>query len=868
MKLVGRERELAEVLAAVRDPDVAVLLVTGDAGVGKSRLLDAVAATVPAVRAWGARGLAHVPLAALAHLVAPGTTSLAEMVAQVLAVVPAGGVLAVDDLDRCDDVSRAVAERVARDGRTVIGTVRTTGGLVPAALAELAASSGTILLPVEPFDRQRTENLVHALLDGPVEAGVVDDVWRRTGGNALFVTQLLDGSRRAGALRRTPAGWHADGPLPVPPGLRSLLPARLQGLPDDALAAAAFVAATGRVHDAEIERAGHRAGVEVLVAHGLTVWDGATVRFVHPLYAEAVWDGLSPGRRREVLREHLAVARALAPHDDVRCGVLSLDAGEPVEPERLLAAARVAAAGGATDAAVRLARACLDGARPDPGRPDPGRPDLARPDPGPGAALAGEAALVLAVTLWETGRAAEAVDVLRDALDRTPPGPQAALLAVTLHKVVLWGLYDLPAARGILAEQVARYPAGALVGALFAVAEADSLAYAGLPDEALALADAVGDGAGLPPVVRTMLATGRSNALTHLGRTAEAIAAVEGPLTAPWSQEAGAGTRDKLLVYASYALRCHGRLADAAEAGERSYAGALADGVVFERAWAAVCVATARLHEGRLDDAVLWARRSLVTASAAGMTDCTRVAASVLVAADGSRGRAPDPFWVEHLRSPHAGLGFMRHTVPIALAWAAHAEGCPGQAHDLLRRGQEQAAAERAVSVESWILHERLRMHDAVGVRARLAELDVESPVDAARRLLAAGLEEGSAELLLRAADAFEALGSPLGAAEAAASAARAAVGRQAAAARRRAAGLARTVGDPVTPLLAGPAADPLTARERLVAELAAGGASNAEIAQRLVLSVRTVENHLSRVYQKLGIGSRGELARAGVGSG
>ncbi|QDY11583.1 helix-turn-helix transcriptional regulator [Micromonospora sp. HM134] len=59
--------------------------------------------------------------------------------------------------------------------------------------------------------------------------------------------------------------------------------------------------------------------------------------------------------------------------------------------------------------------------------------------------------------------------------------------------------------------------------------------------------------------------------------------------------------------------------------------------------------------------------------------------------------------------------------------------------------------------------------------------------------------------------------------------------------------------------------ADPLTSRERLVVELAAGGATNAEIAGRLVLSVRTVENHLSRAYAKLGINSRGDLARYGV---
>jgi DNA-binding CsgD family transcriptional regulator len=54
-----------------------------------------------------------------------------------------------------------------------------------------------------------------------------------------------------------------------------------------------------------------------------------------------------------------------------------------------------------------------------------------------------------------------------------------------------------------------------------------------------------------------------------------------------------------------------------------------------------------------------------------------------------------------------------------------------------------------------------------------------------------------------------------------------------------------------------------LTTRERQVAELAAEGARSREIADRLYLSPRTVENHLQRVYAKLGVNSRTELAPA-----
>ena len=59
-----------------------------------------------------------------------------------------------------------------------------------------------------------------------------------------------------------------------------------------------------------------------------------------------------------------------------------------------------------------------------------------------------------------------------------------------------------------------------------------------------------------------------------------------------------------------------------------------------------------------------------------------------------------------------------------------------------------------------------------------------------------------------------------------------------------------------------------LTASERRVAELAAAGQSNREIAQALFVTVKTVEHHLSRAYNKLGIGSREQLPAVLVGAG
>jgi DNA-binding CsgD family transcriptional regulator len=66
------------------------------------------------------------------------------------------------------------------------------------------------------------------------------------------------------------------------------------------------------------------------------------------------------------------------------------------------------------------------------------------------------------------------------------------------------------------------------------------------------------------------------------------------------------------------------------------------------------------------------------------------------------------------------------------------------------------------------------------------------------------------------------------------------------------------------TPRRRGPAAwDRLTPQELQVAELAAQGATNGEIGQRLYVSRRTVSTHLHHIFPKLGITSRTQLSAA-----
>ena len=71
-----------------------------------------------------------------------------------------------------------------------------------------------------------------------------------------------------------------------------------------------------------------------------------------------------------------------------------------------------------------------------------------------------------------------------------------------------------------------------------------------------------------------------------------------------------------------------------------------------------------------------------------------------------------------------------------------------------------------------------------------------------------------------------------------------------------------RTATDELHRAVPGRGISELTPTERAVAELAATGHTNAQIARKLVLSVKTVEANLTRIYAKLGVRSRTGLAR------
>jgi DNA-binding CsgD family transcriptional regulator len=203
-----------------------------------------------------------------------------------------------------------------------------------------------------------------------------------------------------------------------------------------------------------------------------------------------------------------------------------------------------------------------------------------------------------------------------------------------------------------------------------------------------------------------------------------------------------------------------------------------------------------------------------------------------------------------------------------------------GRAWNALVRGEVTAARvllwDAVAEAEGWgqfasaseALHDLVRMGAGPRAAAHLEELAgrVDGELMPGRLAYARAVDRSDLEAAVEAADRFEAIGANLFAAEAASVesrlAAAAGLRRRAAAAGARATALlARCEGAELPWLDRTGSLENLSRREREVALLAAQDLSSKDIAERLFVSARTVDNHLQRVYTKLGVSGRSQLA-------
>ena len=324
------------------------------------------------------------------------------------------------------------------------------------------------------------------------------------------------------------------------------------------------------------------------------------------------------------------------------------------------------------------------------------------------------------------------------------------------------------------------------------------------------------------------------------------------------------------VVNQIWALAECGRLTESSGLAAAAYAATPATAPPDGLMWLSQQHGRTALLAGQVETARRWLEEALARGDAHNMSGARRLVLSLAATAHAYRGdaAAAAAAVAELQRVPP--FAFARAEQELGPAWARAAAGDLPGARQVLQAAAGQAAATGYRTTEAWLLHDVARLGDPAAVADRLAELAAASESDLidAYAAHAAAAAAGRAEGLIEAADRFEAIGARLLAAEAATEAAQAfqrrGERRAAAATSMRAAALTEACEGARTPALTVPVTVvALTPRERDIAAFAAQGQSSKEIADRLYLSVRTVNNHLQSVYAKLGVAGRHELPAA-----
>ena len=388
-QLVGRQRErevLDRVLEAARGGHGGVLAVYGDPGVGKTALLEYAAAAAPdfgVARAVGVEGEMELAFAALHQLCSPnldlidGLPDPQREALEVALGLSAGRtpdpflvglavlnllseaaeerplLCVIDDAQWLDRASARVLAFVAR--RLLAERI----AMVFAAREQIVSLAGFAELRVEPLGHRDARALLDSILPGRLDERVLERIVVETHGNPLALLELPRGLTPA----QLAGGFGLPTALPLSTGIEQSFTRRLVRLPRDARQLVLLAAAEPLGDPALLWRAAQQLGIPETAAQaaeleGLLRLDGA-VTFRHPLVRSAVYGAAEPTERRKV---HLALAEATDREIDPdrrawhrAQAAASLD--EDVAAELELSAARAQARGGFAAAAAFLERA-------------------------------------------------------------------------------------------------------------------------------------------------------------------------------------------------------------------------------------------------------------------------------------------------------------------------------------------------------------------------------------------------------------------------------------------------------------------------------------------------------------------------------
>ena len=850
--VVRREAEYAAIYSAlVAQGEVGGIVVIGDAGVGKTTLARLVTQSLSCPVHWvvGTESAGSIPLGVFADLIGSAIPSdpMVFLAATREAILAQGQcVIGVDDAHLLDSLSATLLHRLAIEGLVrIVATVR-SGETVPDAITSLWKDGYLRRLDLAPFSKDECVGLIEQTLDGRLEELSADRMWQASGGNALFVRHLVEGAVEAGTLRQVRGVWQLRGRTAVTSELAALMDAGLEQLPGDVVHMLELLSfcepldldtLTGMVGADAVECA-ERRGLIRVVAEQHTL----EARFVHPLFGEVIRRRLGVATARRLRGELVRVLREQpirGPEQRIRLAELTLDSDEKPQTDVLVVAAQDAITLTNIPLGERLARAAVTQG---------------------GGLVASE--LLARAQLWQ-GNAAEAEQTLSpfdpDKLSEVELLRWGATRIANLH----WLMGDTEGARellDLLRERVTHPGARLSVDGLAAA----TMMSEGHLEEAVRLCERVlADPAACPQATECAV-IGGTIALALMGRL-DQVAVVAA--RAHQVEDRVEGLLRHLAAFGEISGLVFAGNFDTAEQRAVNIVRISSPGQYLAWGMGNVLAGTVEVARGRFPDAV---SRMEQTVAALESTPAWGFSARLLLAQSYcALGRVElTANMVAELRTRFGRhLEVFEPQLRLTEAWLAAAQGHISAAIELALHAGEMARRSGQRAIELRALHDAIRFGDRTSLQR---VIDIAPGVDGLLAPVygahAAALADRDPAAVYAAAERFERIGALLSAADAAA---QAAVLFEAAGDRRRtmqatatAEGLAAACGGIKTPALTLAAQPlPMTTREREIASLAAQGLSNREIADRLVVSPRTVEGHIYRACTKLGLSDRKGLA-------
>lgn len=856
--LVGRENELTLIRNALNKvSNYSGAVIVGAAGVGKTRL--AREALISA-RSRGQRpnfivGTASaraLPLgaftASLVDVMSDPLLSVQSIIRSFVAEQRRGRVfVGVDDAHLLDGLSAHVVHQLAQSRAARLVVTLRAGGDEPDAVTALWKDGHLLRLDLEPLSAAAIRRIIEATLGGPVDAPSAQRFWKLTGGNPLFVRQLLNDQIAAGSIRQVAGVWIWDKDVVVSPNIGDLVGQKLSSLtPGVALVvdilsqceplAVDVLCDLVRRGDLEVAEQMHLVTVE---RAGSTL----TARLAHPLFGElrrATVEEAYLSRIRGQLAQRLAKDPDPDMHATVRRALLTLESDTAADPDLFLRAAQFAMTLLDLELADRFATAAA-------------------------RAGAADAVDLRAMNLVILGRGEQAEEVLQlMGADDRPDGHRwstvrAANLIWMLGRPLDASaiLEGLAATRQSAADRAECAAVEACVDAVLArCASAAEKARAALESRA------VSDFHAMMASVALIMAMGALGEVDDIADVASAaLQRATTSFQASYMRFWFGG------VYAR-ACRLTGRIDECANSAKQ-IADSARDIPGLAYANLAFLLGHAELVQGAVPSAVKLLHEALAGVEKHGVTTGLRPASCFALAEAhaklGQPGEAKQAL-SEARKSVPPDYLFMQTALGLATGWTLAASGSLTDALSVVRSAAMDARDRSQPTHELACLQAAAQWGDASGA-ARARELaDVLSlPLASAVARHMESLLAGDGEGLLAAAADYRAIGDRATAADVAAQAAvafsrtqRHQRGLYAAALANE---LSQACGGLCTPALRTPMGTPLTGREREVIELVAAGLSNRDIADQLCLSVRTVEGHVYHACQRVGATTRADLA-------